>query len=316
MSIFSGTSYLGLDQHTQMVKWVHKGLHIYGTHYGGSRRSKLAPEIYQTVEIKMAQWTGAPAALLVSSGTTAGQLVAKYLATQKRVLSYSPNIHPALWGMKGEWHQNWEKWLDFLEKPLIVGLTDAVNPLKVCQPNWDALPKNNTACLVVDDSHYIGIGGENGSGHWRDLRSKWSGELIITASLGKSLATPAGLILSSKKVIKEIQMLAQFGGASPPPPAYIYALSQADGLMIKQLNQLQKNINTIQKVTNNRSGFTTLAKYPVIGVANHDLALKLETEGIHISSFRYPSAEDPMYTRIVIRADHTEKELDQLISLI
>ena len=45
MIIFSGTAYLALDRHPQMHAWVTKGLSRYGLHYGGSRRSSLAPDM-------------------------------------------------------------------------------------------------------------------------------------------------------------------------------------------------------------------------------------------------------------------------------
>lgn len=316
MIIFSGTSYLGLDQHPKMIENIHKGLQLYGTHYGGSRRSSLAPKIYQLAEENLAQWTGAPAALLVSSGTTAGRLITKYLEQKHWNQSYSPNVHPAQWSFNTDHHKDWTSWFNSLEKHKTVGLTDAINPLLINTPNWQLLPQQSSACLVVDDAHCIGISGQNGAGNWRMLRSLWQGELIVTASLGKALTIPAGVILASKQVINEIQSLPQFGGASPPPPAYIYALHHATELITEQQTKLQKNIRLLHDSLAGQDNFNTLSNYPVTGVTDHSLVPKLEKAGIHISSFRYPSNDDPIYTRIVLRADHPEEEIHKLLSII
>ncbi len=313
MITFSGTSYLALDRHPQMIEWIIKGMNLYGTHFGGSRRSKLAPDIYEKAEEQLSKWTGAPSALLVSSGTTAGQLVNLYLAQKEMKYCYSPSVHPALKGKTGKQSNTWKDWFDQLKLGNTVGLTDSINPLKVSQPDWMGLPQIEDSLLVVDDAHYLGIGGHYGSGSWQELSQEWKGELIVVASLGKALTTPAGLILAKKEVIEELKQLSQFGGASPPSPAFVFALTQAQDLIRQQQIKLQKNIHAIQRFLGQTERFTFLPNYPVVGVSDHRLAQRLYEKEMLISSFHYPNPSAPLYTRIVLRADHTEEQLQKLM---
>ena len=93
---FSGTSYLGISQNKAFQNWVIEGLQKYGTHYGGSRLSNWQLGLFEQVETQLAALSGSEAALVVSSGTLAGQLVSKYFSTIGKNI-FTPNTHPALW---------------------------------------------------------------------------------------------------------------------------------------------------------------------------------------------------------------------------
>lgn len=315
MHIFSGTSYLALDKHPFVIEKIQEGLLHYGTHYGGSRRSPLAPKVYEKAEAILAKWTGAPAALLLSSGSMAAHLLLRYLEGQQLVYTYSPNTHAVLSTRQMHQSQSWKDWFEQLVLPFRIGFTDAIDPLRVRQPNWRLLKSNSNNTLVLDDSHCIGVLGEKGAGSWRQLSADWEGELIITASLGKALAMPAGLILGSKALIADIRSLAQYGGSSPPVAAYMYALTESMHIVKEQQQKLSKRVQYVHKRLASKAGFRTIKNYPVIAVKNHDLAAHLAMKGIVISSFHYPTAEDERYSRIVIRADHKQQQLDQLLEL-
>jgi 7-keto-8-aminopelargonate synthetase-like enzyme len=313
MITFSGTSYLGLDRHAAFISLIQEGLDRYGSHYGGSRRSPLTPKIFQEVEQKIAQWTGAPAALLLSSGTAAGQLIVRYTAIQQQSkLHFSPLVHPALHWPTGILHQSWESWQQSSAYSENTCLTDSVNPLKVSLAQWPRVASSAQAQLIADDSHLIGHYGPLASGSWRQLRSKWAGHLFVTASLGKALCMPAGVLLGEKKAIDELKELPQFGGASPPAPAYLYAWLQAGTILAEQRNKLNSYLRQIQEVVGQDERFQILEGFPVIGLKEHSWGEILRRKGIAISAFRYPGLQDELYSRIVITAGHTPSEIDYL----
>lgn len=314
--VFSGTAYLGLDRHPQFLQWIKDGLDRYGAHYGGSRRSTIAPTIFTEVETTLATWTGAPAALLVSSGTSAGQLVVRYLAAQHYRLSYSPGVHPALWWPSSLENDRWGQWAQSLRMPLVAGLTDAINPLTLEQAELTSFLEHKNAILVVDDSHQIGIAGDAGQGSWQQWQKTWPGELILTASLGKALSLPAGVILGSVDFIQALKDLPQFGGASPPTVAPLHAFLQAKALIQKQRSQLLANIERVHSALQGDARFGLLADYPVITTTKHELATVLQEKGIQISSFPYPASHDPWYTRMIIRADHDDVAIEKLLKAI
>ncbi|PSR12702.1 MAG: hypothetical protein DA408_20090 [Bacteroidetes bacterium] len=309
MLVFSGTSYLGLDHHPQFRAAVQRGMEQYGTHYGGSRRSPLVPGVYAEAEAAMAAWAGAPAALLVGSGTSAGQLVASYLASRGHTLQLSPFAHPASWWPGAEAHHEWATWLAAAREHDQVCLTDGINPLRIALPPWDALPANGSATLVVDDAHLLGCWGAAGAGSWPMLRGRWAGELMVTASLGKALAMPGGVILGSQALVAALRELPQFGGASPPPPAYLYAWLHTQELREAQRTRLHHHLRYLQGLLAGDERVRMVPGFPVIGLLVPAWVDRLAEQGIVVSAFRYPGPTDPYYARIVVRADHTDEEI-------
>ncbi|MEM1216298.1 MAG: aminotransferase class I/II-fold pyridoxal phosphate-dependent enzyme [Bacteroidota bacterium] len=316
MPVFSGTSYLGLDRHPLFIELVTQGLRRYGTHYGGSRRSTLVPSIFAEVEAAIANWTGAPAALLVSSGTAAGQLVVRYLSEQQRQLHASPLVHPALTWPGNIQHTDWATWHAASQEERNILLTDSVNPLRVTWPSGLAQLKGGTATLVVDDSHLIGHYGPQSAGSWRQLTSQWSGPLMVTASLGKALCIPAGIILGDEATIGALQRMIHYGGASPPNPAFLHAWLHAGALLKTQRQRLKSTVAQVQQLLHGRVGIRCLPEFPVIGLAQHDWTEQLAKRDLLISSFRYPGPTDQRYSRIVLSAGHTDAEVAQLLQAL
>ena len=257
----------------------------------------------------MAAWTGAPAALLVGSGTTAGQLVVSYLAGRGHPLQLSPFAHPASWWPGAQVHHNWATWLAATRNQDEVCLTDSINPLLVALPPWSSLPVNGAATLVVDDAHLLGCYGPAGAGSWPALRARWSGALIVTASLGKALAMPGAVILGSQALVAALRELPQFGGASPPPPAYLHAWLHTQELREAQRTRLHHHLSYLQGLLAGDERVRMVPGFPVIGLLTPDWVDRLAERGITVSAFRYPGPADPSYARIVVRADHTDEEI-------
>ena len=319
---FSGTAYLGLDHHASQLIFLQQGLQQYGAHYGGSRWSDLAPAIYADAEAGLARFTGAPAALVVSSGTVAGQLMGYMPELQGAEFHYAPWTHPALWRAGGKKYRSSAGWTEGILASLaqgkeVVALADTVSPLYAIQPTWDWLldiPSGASLTVIADDSHGLGVAGEAGAGAWAYLRQRWNGRLLVCASMGKAFSTPAGVILGDAASVASLRALPQFGSASPPTPACLHAWLQAfsEGLLFSQHQRLQQNITFCQHLLAEAYDFYHLPGYPFFCTARHDLAAQLKQQGIIISSFHYPGPNDPRVTRAVVRAIHEEEDLRQL----
>lgn len=312
---FTGTAYLGLDRHPRLLALVREGLELYGLHYGGSRRAPQAPAIYDEAEAALARWTGAPAALLLSSGTLAAQLAVRFLADRASLLTLGP-AHPAL-GWPGSRAVDAATAAALLRDPhtSYALLVERLDPIRVREPDWSILATPDTArdkMLVIDDSHAIGIWGSEGSGSWSELRHRWPGEMLITASLGKAFSIPAGIILGEADRIAALRAAAFFGGASPPSPAYIYAWLRALPLAIEQRERLLDNIDWWQAHLPAGHGLHSLPRYPVTYSDDAGLARRLARGGIAISHFPYPGPDDAPVSRIVLSARHSVADLQNL----
>ena len=317
MRYFSGTSYLGLDRHPQYLEWVKEGLDRYGTHYGGSRLSPRSPEIFVEAEVAFATWTGAPAAMVLSSGTTAGQLAVRFLSNHYNSIHFGPFAHPSSWWPEGVQHQQWGQWLKALQQERTIGCTDAVNPVEVALPPWETIWQAAPPALMVDDSHLIGCFGPNAGGSWSTLRQEYEGELLINASLGKALSLPAGLLLGEHAEMDAIRQLPQYGGASPPAPAFLFAWLRAQALIqeqIAQLNRYTQQLYSLAKRVPNLLGM--IEGFPVLRLHKRSWVELLAAQGVVASSFRYPQPDSPLYSRIVLRADHTEEAIEYLVAVL
>jgi len=336
---FSGTDYLGMGHDEGFLNYLRQGISIYGTHYGSSRNNSLKLNIYEEAETALAKFSGAPTAITTSSGMWAGQLLVKELPeiikagfTSENVhlpkvhYHYAPRIHPALWGESYE--VNNSSWGDWAKNVVVnvqernhdeihIILSDSVGSPFV--ENFDfsifnALPFYRQIILIVDDSHGLGVLGSNGTGIYRNLSSIQQVKLIVTSSLNKALGIPAGVILGDERIISTIRKSPFFAGASPAPPAYMYAFKNLldTNAYAPAHQKLQENIHHTAARLADTNLFIFKNDYPVFCSLDSKLFDFLEANGILASCFSYPQPTDPPVTRLVINAIHQKEDLDRL----
>lgn len=335
---FSGTSYLGMGHQPDFKAALLEGFNQYGTIFSASRNNNVQLKIYAEAEDFIAQWTGAEAALTVSSGLMAGQLVVQNLLNQTFILA--PSAHPAIWQVNpppsegiGMCHQyNFKNFDNFSKK--IVGIVNeetsavviaanAIDPLQGEDYDFSwikNLPNDKPITLLLDDSHGIGMTYTEGSGIFRKIKDligdKSNIKLIVIASLAKAVGIPGGVILGDKKTIASIRQNPLFVGASPIVPAYLFAFLHAQKTYTEARLVLQKNIQQFTTALSQMPNLpiTYLPNYPVFFTPQKDLFDFLLNHKILISSFSYPKPTDPPITRIILSALHTEGDIDLMVN--
>lgn len=328
---FSGTSYLGISKQKEFRYNLMEGMEFYGTNYSSSRNSNLVLNIYEEAEAYLAAYTGAEAAVTVSSGYLAGQTLIHTLRETGRFI-FAPQTHPAMWlnGGGNTCHipqMDYESWVkDMLnsihtssEKRLII-ISNSLDPLKACNYHFEwitELPEDKEITLVIDDSHGFGITGNNGSGIYASLKHHQGIRLIVVSSFGKAFGIPGGVILGDKKTIDQVKTSPFFGGASPVIPAYLYAFLKSETLFQKARKQLFSNINHFLQHLSKQDQFQFFHHYPVFYTPVEALCnYLLIINKIMISSFRYPTPDDESITRIVINSLHTSGDIELLAERI
>ena len=319
---FSGTSYLGMARNEAFMDLLRAGMDRYGANYASSRAGNLQLAVYAEAEAELARFTGAPAALTVSSGMLAGQLVARALP-ENALFLYGPRTHPALWRRPADNYQApWQPWADALpdrvagvpERDVVI-LTNALDPLQgeTYDFGWlERLPAGRPVTLVVDDSHGLGVTGEGGGGIFRQLRAFPHVRPVVIASLGKALGLPGGVILADETLLDEIRRMAYFGGASPVPPAYLHAFLRAGSLYDQARRRLRANIAHFTRLAAPAGLFRYRPDYPVYYTPANALCDFLRERRILISSFPYPTPDSPHLTRIILSSLHTEDDIAYL----
>ncbi len=314
---FGGTSYLGIATHKKFQKQLFKSIKKWGTFYGSSRNSNIKLAVYNKFETFFSKQLKANAALVVSSGTIAGRLTVNFLATKIQSFYHYSKTHPSVLGrnskvlfVDGKLHPN----LTNNTSEEIVITVDAVLALKVTPTSFKFLNDISDAkkiTLLIDESHSLGIVGENGNGVFSTISDKKIYRKIFVSSLGKGLGLSGGIIASDARFINKIKNEILFISSSGANPAYLEAYIKTQKLYKQQQKKLQQNLIFLHSKLQNTSQLFFNKKYPVIYSKNLKIYQKLKEHGIIITNFKYPNYKDKM-SRIVITANHKKKDLERL----
>ena len=322
---FGGTSYLGMQNNSDFQDILIKNIKQYGTHYGASRKANVQFSIYDKVEKHLENFVGSESSVTMSSGYLAGQLVSSYFDHSDFKLFYAPNTHSALYHSTSKTAADYStldiQIREFLtsgkkERPIL--FLDSIDFTGLNYPDFKALQKLplSELILVADDSHGIGVTGENGGGVHSFLEKLNPKELIVCCSLGKSLAIQAGAVFGSKHRIEQFKESSMYGGASPASPANLATFLKASSLYEEQRAKLKENIKLFRMQTEKISSFQSMKDYPVFSFSNPHLTNSLEQNGIIVTNFRYPKKDSPLMSKIVLSAYHEKKDIERLTEQI
>ncbi len=319
---FSGTSYLGLNHNEELRNHIIEGLSMYGASYGSSRNSNLQLKVYEEAEEALARFTGAPAAITVSSGFAAGQLTVNAFRGSHQFL-FAPDTHPAVCLEPGDAYSgNFPRWAEgiahrvtHIASPDVAIVCNAVDPLFCDRLEFDwvnTLPADKRIVLIIDDSHGLGVTGENGSGIYGSIQHGENIRLVVINSLAKAMGLPGGVILGDRETITLLQKTTAFRAASPMAPAFLYAFTRSAAVYAGALKKLLENIQFFKDQFPVKELFRYLPGYPVFYTAESRLPGFLNENKIIISSFPYPKTDSDIITRIIINANHSAADIGRL----
>ncbi|MFN3488833.1 MAG: aminotransferase class I/II-fold pyridoxal phosphate-dependent enzyme [Emticicia sp.] len=326
---YSGTSYLGMNQDADFKRLLIEGMNHYGMSFGSSRNGNLQLDIYDQSEEKIARWVGAEKALTVSSGMLAGQVVAQYLKTQNSTFFYAPSSHSANFHEPNVSLPNisFEVWArnicqEILEKnaPHSVIVCNSCDAIKLSPHYFDwtsQLPINQSITFVIDDSHGLGITGENGSGVFKKITVNSNMRLVVVSSLHKAMGIAGGVVFANNDFIAKLRHTAFFASCSPIAPAYLYAYMHADDIYERNRQKLKANILRFSsQLSDSQSLFNSIENYPVYYSLRDELYDFLFQKDIFIYSFAYPIKTGKPNTRIVLSSWHTVSQIDYLVAKV
>lgn len=326
---FGGTSYLGLQTDTIFQEIFISNIRKYGTAYGASRKSNVRITVFERAEQYLSQLVGCESSTTLSSGYLAGQLVRQTMDTKEHRLFYAPNTHAALYTPTPS--TKLKPYITFTALNIAlrahletdpeicpVLFLDAIDFSGANYPDFEGLkmlPLENII-LVVDDSHGIGIVGENGGGVFRRLQELDPKELIVCCSLGKGFGVQAGSIFGNKKRIEQFMDTPFFGGASPAAPAAVASLMDSKSLFLDKRSILIQNMDLFKSNIKTLDRFKFMEGHPTFSFADENLVNYLERENILVTSFRYPNEDSQLMSRIVISAQHKKEDILLLCEII
>ncbi len=315
---FSGTSYLGVATLPEFHEIIIKNIQNWGSAFGSSRNANVRLSIYNKAEEYLTNFFKTEDCVTVSSGTFAGLLTLSSLENIVTSFFYMPKTHPAILP-KNALPVFVDNRLNNLllnsEKETICIVVDAIAALETKPFNFDFLQEISSekkVILLVDESHSLGVLGENGNGISSKIKVNKNIAIISVSSLGKAFGVNGGVISGSKNLINLIKENPLFIGSAPMNPAFLASFLNAQELYKSQFLKLQENCKYVYKHLKSLKKITISENYPVFYVNDEKIAEFLVSEKIIITSFYYPTSTKKI-NRIVLNANHTKEQLDILI---
>ncbi|MBL4609234.1 MAG: 8-amino-7-oxononanoate synthase [Pseudomonas sp.] len=337
---FCSNDYLGLANHPQVIEAFAQGARQWGVGGGASHLVVGHSQAHHQLEEALAEFTGRPRALLMSSGYMANigavtALVGKGDTVLQDRLNHASLLDAGL--LSGA---RFSRYLHNDPASLASRLAKATgNTLVVTDgvfsmdgdladlPALCAAAREQDAWVMVDDAHGFGCLGKNGGGIVEHFGLGVEEVPVLIGTLGKGFGTAGAFIAGSEALI---ETLIQF--ARP----YIYTTSQPPAVACATLVSLQLirdehwRRDHLQKlIALFRAGVQELGlelmdspspiQPIVVGSSARALALSaaLREQGILVTAIRPPTVpQGTARLRVTLSAEHSEDDVAQLVTAL
>ena len=241
----AGNDYLGLSVHPAVIKGAATSLRAYGSGATGSRLVRGSTAAHSALEAALASWLGSPSALVFSSGYLANLAAVRgATAVCDLIVSDAYNHASLIDGCKLSGartvvapHNSPAGVAAILDahpgQPAVV-VTESVfsvdgdlAPLRSLHEVTSA----RGALLLVDDAHALGILGPSGAGGVAAAGLAGRPDVIVTATLSKSLGGAGGVVAAPRQFIDHlIDTGRTFIYDTALPPAVVGGVAAAIGI--------------------------------------------------------------------------------------
>ena len=244
----ASNDYLGLSQHPEVIEGGVAALRTWGSGSTGSRLVTGNTELHEEFESALADFVGAEAALVFSSGYTAnlgavvslsgsGSLVvsdaashaslvdACRLSRSRVVVTPQCDVDAVAAALAG---RDEERALVITDS--VFSTDGALAPLRrlhdVCRAHG--------ALLLVDEAHGLGVRGGGGRGLLHELGLAGAPDVVMTTTLSKALGSQGGVVLGSESVRDHIDSARPFIFDTGLAPAAVGAALAALRVLIEE----------------------------------------------------------------------------------
>lgn len=206
----AGNDYLGLLRHPLVVDGAVAAVREHGGGAGASRLVSGTLPVHERLEDELADLTGADSALVLSTGYHANLAAITALADADTTIVSDAHVHASLIDAarlaRGRVvvarHNDVAHVAEFVaaaDTPRVLVVVESVySVLGDAAPLADLVPVVEAAgaTLLVDEAHGVGVVGERGEGLVASLGLAGRPDVVVTATLSKSLAAQGGAVLA------------------------------------------------------------------------------------------------------------------------
>lgn len=332
----AGNDYLGLRRHPAVVAGAVAAAETYGGGAGASRLVTGTLRVHEELEEALCRLTGAPSALVFSTGYHANLSVLTALADDQTLIVSDAHAHASLIDgarlSRGTVAVSRHNDLDHVRRLLagrslpraLVVVESVYSVLGDAAPLADLaeLAAEYAAVLVVDDAHGIGVVGAGGEGGVAAAGLAGRDDIVVTATLSKALAAQGGAVLAHPAVREHLVNTARpfIYDTGLAPAAAGAALGALEVLTREPALALavRANAGRLAQACGVDSPAGAVLSVTMPGPAEALAAVAAAAaRGIRIGCFRPPSTPDgSSRLRLTAHADHRPDHVDQAAQLL
>lgn len=338
---FCSNDYLGLANHPDVIAAMQRGAEQYGVGGGASHLVSGHSSAHHALEEELAEFTGRPRALLFSTGYMANQGVITVLLGRGDNIYEDRLNHASLIDAGLLSRANFKRFahsdMDALSKQMdsqesgeslvavdgVFSMDGDIAPL----PELVDICRKQSAWLMVDDAHGIGVLGKSGAGSMEHFDLGLGDVPILMGTLGKALGTFGAFVAGSEELIETMIQQARsyiYTTASPPAVAEATRVSlklvQGESWRRERLQELIKRFRVGAEQLSLPLIFSDTPIQPiVVGSAEQAMAMseRLEERGILVSAIRPPTVPDgSARLRVTFCANHRDEDVDRLLEAL
>ncbi|MEU4524856.1 8-amino-7-oxononanoate synthase [Amycolatopsis sp. NPDC024027] len=337
----AGNDYLGLARDKRVAGAAAAAALRWGAGSTGSRLVTGSTELHTELELELARFCGAQAALVFSSGFAANLGAVTTLSGAESAIVTDKYIHASLIegcrlsradvaAVAHATPSAIKHALATRRKPRALVVTDSVFSVDGDLAPLEELAgicRSHSAALLVDDAHGFGVLGEGGRGAVHAAGLSGAPDVVTTLTLSKSLGAQGGAVVGPRRVIKHLVDTARsfiFDTALAPASAAaalaaLHALKEEPGLAGKVLENAG-NLAMSLKAAGLKASVPDAAVISVQAPSAETAvawAAACAEQGIRVGCFRPPSVPDGISRlRLTARADLTESDVDRAVKVI
>lgn len=336
--MLASNDYLGLSNHPVVKEEAIKAISKYGVGAGSCAGLSGTFDLHNELEKELADFKGAEAALLFSTGFLANYGVITTLLDKDYVIINDEKNHVsilegcrAVRGMTRMFRHNdmesLERVLKLYENNKKVIIVEGIYSMDgdiANLPEITPLAKKYNAQLIIDDAHATGVLGENGRGS-HEYFNLDSGADIVTDSLGKSFGSIGGFITGSRITIEHIKhMCSSYIFTTNLPPATCAAILAAIRVMKNEKGmrkRLLRNSNMLRDGLVEMGFDTGNSQAHIIPVIigdeskTYEFAKLLQKEGFFVSAVGRPVVpRGKARLRVAPMATHSYSDIERTLN--
>ncbi|MGW1285059.1 8-amino-7-oxononanoate synthase [Streptomyces sp. NPDC002586] len=336
----ASNDYLGLAHHPEVTEAAARAARLWGGGATGSRLVTGTTELHTELERELAAFCGFEAALVFSSGYAANLAAVTALAPHGSLIVSDAGNHASLIDgcrlARGEKQvvghadpESVRKALATHQGPAIV-VSDTVFSVDGDRAPLTALAeacREHGAGLVADDAHGLGVLGEGGQGAPYAAGLAGAADVVVTATLSKSLGSQGGVVLGPARVIGHLVNAARtFIFDTGLAPAAAGAALAALRLLVREPERAARARAVAAELHARLTAAGLEAVRPDAAVVSVRApspeqavrwAADCRTAGLAVGCFRPPSVPDGISRlRLTARADLSGAEIERAVRVI